>query len=94
MRSVFDRLDSFGRGYITEDDFERILAGYGYDVYFDDVSAIFRRLDKDGDGRVTYSELSRGLLSDWAREEFVNLSHSAGFSPASPLRRSGSIGRD
>ena len=56
LRSAFDELDTNGSGYIEKSDFRRMGQDYGWDLTMEEFRWLVNRFDKDGDGRIRYSE--------------------------------------
>jgi len=61
MGSAFNSLDLDGDGAITREEFKRIVESRGFYVTHQEASAIVESMDKNKDGRVSYSEFRDAL---------------------------------
>ncbi len=59
---AFTAVDSDRNGFITRDEFKRILREYGFFPSETELQWLVERYDRDGDGRVTYSEFTEEIL--------------------------------
>ncbi|XP_026194362.1 uncharacterized protein LOC34621033 [Cyclospora cayetanensis] len=60
---AFASLDSLGNGFLTSGDLQRYLKHHGALVREPEVFSLFRRLDTDSDGKVSFSEDCDGRLN-------------------------------
>ena len=56
LRSAFEELDTNGSGYVGKSDLRRIGQDYGWNLTMEEFRWVVNRFDKDGDGRISYSE--------------------------------------
>ena len=56
LRSAFEELDTNGSGYVDKSDFRRMGQDYGWNLTMEEFRWLVSRFDKDGDGRISYSE--------------------------------------
>ena len=52
----FSMLDKYGKGWLTGSDFLETLADFNIFPHKDDVFLLVRHYDRDGDGRILYSD--------------------------------------
>merc|ERR1712179_246547 len=68
LDALFSAMDTTGRGYISVEEFESLMLHpearaylHTLDLSTHDLESLFSLLD-DGDGQVSYSEFTRGIL--------------------------------
>lgn len=67
LKKSFDSYDTSGAGYITYDQFaQALMRQFGPDVLAEDVQALARRFDVDGNGLIDYDEFQRAFGPDGA----------------------------
>jgi len=59
---AFTAVDSDRNGFITRDEFRRILREYGIYVSETEIQWLVERYDRDHDGRISYSEFVEEIL--------------------------------
>ena len=62
-QSAFKCVDDWNYGYIDSKNLKRFLRKVGYLASKDELVAIIRRFDLDGDAKVNYSEFAEGIKS-------------------------------
>ena len=62
LRDAFSMFDKENKGYIFKTDFEYALNNLGVFASRLEVNLLFKKLDKDNDGRLRYSEFADGFL--------------------------------
>lgn len=55
---AFDELDSDKNGYITMNEFERMLLKHGIQVSHEDLKLLMDRYDRNRDGKISYSDFA------------------------------------
>ncbi len=61
VTDAFDAVDSNMKGYISRDDFRRLLEDYGVFANYRDVERVMDRFDENRDGIVSYGEFRNEL---------------------------------
>jgi len=58
LRRLFDEFDTDNSGFITADNVRQLIndAGFGDDVTDEEISELISRVDKEGDGKVSFEE--------------------------------------
>ena len=99
----YNLIDHLRNGYISQDALRLFMRRYGYYPMTEDIDAILRRTDKNGDGRISFAEFSdalmptkpmyivsgfRGLAPDPPRYYSPVRTYIPPISPTSPLRSS------
>ena len=59
---AFDALDKNDNGFISPNEFGRILENYGVYVSSKDLQTLIKRYDQNNDGRVSYSEFCNEIM--------------------------------
>ena len=97
---LFRIVDRPGTSFLSRQKLLDFVRRNGLSMFEDDIDAILRRFDGDGDAQLSYSEFVEGILPtepSYRPSEiptYVPRSPSRSPRHASPLRRSGSPGRD
>ena len=63
LREVFDQIDLNKNGVIELEEFKSMLERLGFAVTEEDLLSIFREMDENFDGSISYKELARYILS-------------------------------
>ncbi|XP_075781958.1 ninein-like protein isoform X3 [Pelodiscus sinensis] len=64
IRDIWEELDVGGTGYLCKRELARVCRSIGlHELEQEDLEDLFRRLDRDGDGRVSFQEFEFGLSS-------------------------------
>ena len=58
----YNLIDHLRIGYISQDALRLFMRRYGYYPMTEDIDAILRRTDKNGDGRISFAEFSDALM--------------------------------
>ncbi|OMJ80663.1 hypothetical protein SteCoe_19042 [Stentor coeruleus] len=90
MVSAFSLIDFPSTSFITRDKLYSFLRRNGKLIYDDDIDALLRRMDIDGDERLSYSEFADSLRS---QEPRITSSPRRSPSRSSPLRNSSPLRR-
>ena len=54
LRMCFDHFDKNGDGFITSSELREVMKNLGEELTDDEVGAMIREADSDGDGQITY----------------------------------------
>ena len=62
IRKQFDNYDKEGKGYITRDEFKRVLENkVSSNITTEEVDKMMEEADKDGDGQIDYEEFLKAF---------------------------------
>ena len=84
LLDIFDSIDRYRDGYVTEYSLRSFLSRNGHFVTDDDILAIMRRLDHDEDGRLNSFEFNEALMK---AETGIRSRDHGSFTPSASIRR-------
>ncbi|XP_071723908.1 probable calcium-binding protein CML18 [Rutidosis leptorrhynchoides] len=63
MKQIFKMFDKDGNGYITASELESSMAKLGHALTGEELTAMIKEADADGDGMISFEEFSRAITS-------------------------------
>lgn len=63
--SSFTVIDSMRYGYLDFDCFKKFMSKFKKDIKKPDINSIIRRMDYDGDGKISFTEFSVGITPEY-----------------------------
>ena len=62
IQAVFSQIDDWGYNFIDHKNLKNYMRKHGFITSEQDQMAIIRRIDMDGDAKISFNELSKALM--------------------------------
>ena len=73
LREAFNVFDKDGNGTISEDELRQVMHNLGEKLTDEDIKAMMREADTDGDGEVNFEEFVQMMSFSFATDEWQRL---------------------